>query len=49
MSGSTINMVKYYWHAKNRPETKELMAQFISLAYQTATDREIYPKAVLIR
>lgn len=47
MSGSAVNIVKYYFHRK--PTNPERMAQLVSLAYQTATDRQIYPKAIFIR
>ncbi|POR37769.1 Uncharacterized protein TPAR_02035 [Tolypocladium paradoxum] len=45
---STINVVKYYFYRKNMPSPEE-MQKMIALAYQTARDRKLYPKAVLIR
>ncbi|KAI0399363.1 hypothetical protein F4802DRAFT_610950 [Xylaria palmicola] len=46
---STVNVVKYFWHVQHRPQSEQIMRQFIALAYQTATTQEIYPKEVLIR
>ncbi|KAM0278421.1 hypothetical protein ACHAQH_005176 [Verticillium albo-atrum] len=45
---STINVVKYYFYRLNRPADTR-MRQLIALAYQTARDRELYPKAVFVR
>ncbi|KAK5998795.1 hypothetical protein PT974_01178 [Cladobotryum mycophilum] len=44
---SAINIVKYYFYAK--PKSTKRMEELIALAYQTARDRKLYPKAVLIR
>ncbi|OJJ51294.1 hypothetical protein ASPZODRAFT_12132 [Penicilliopsis zonata CBS 506.65] len=46
---STINIVKYYFYRGMMPEDKELLKNMVSLAYQTARDRKLYPKAILIR
>ncbi|KAK2763985.1 hypothetical protein FQN54_009604 [Arachnomyces sp. PD_36] len=40
-------MVKFYF--LNRPTNAETMRQYIALAYQTAQDQKIYPRAVLVR
>ncbi|KAK4117130.1 hypothetical protein N656DRAFT_743098 [Canariomyces notabilis] len=42
---STINIVRYYFHKANIPATEQRMRQLIALAYQTARDKELYPKA----
>jgi hypothetical protein len=46
---STVNIVKYYFYKGMIPQTAKKMEGLISLAYQTARDRKLYPKAVLIR
>lgn len=46
---STINVVKYYFYAGMMPQNQERLRGLIALAYQTARDRKLYPKAVLIR
>lgn len=46
---STINIVKYYFHKEYIPKTPEGMRQLVALAYQTARDRQLYPRAVFIR
>ncbi|KAK8061437.1 hypothetical protein PG994_007803 [Apiospora phragmitis] len=46
---STINIVKYYFHSQQIPKTPERMHQLVALAYQTARDKQIYPRAVFIR
>ncbi|KAJ5273578.1 hypothetical protein N7478_008703 [Penicillium angulare] len=46
---STVNMIKYYFYEGLIPRSKERIRQLITLAYQTARDRKIYPKAILIR
>lgn len=46
---STINIVKYYFYKGAVPKDPEKLRSMIALAYQTARDRQIYPKAVLIR
>ncbi|OAL73508.1 hypothetical protein A7D00_1535 [Trichophyton violaceum] len=43
---STLNLVNFYL---NRPGNVQTIRQHITLAYQTAQDRSIYPTAVLIR
>ncbi|KAH7153327.1 hypothetical protein EDB81DRAFT_584572, partial [Dactylonectria macrodidyma] len=46
---STINMIRYYFH-KNRERLPEArIRRLITLAYQTARDKELYPRAVFIR
>ncbi|KAE8349408.1 hypothetical protein BDV28DRAFT_141294 [Aspergillus coremiiformis] len=46
---STVNLVKYYFHKTMYPQSEERLRKMIALAYQTARDRKIYPKAVFIR
>ncbi|KAI2734412.1 hypothetical protein DTO013E5_9993 [Penicillium roqueforti] len=46
---STINMVKYYFYRGMLPENQQRLRDLIALAYQTARDRKLYPKAILIR
>ncbi|KAF5535173.1 hypothetical protein FNAPI_12142 [Fusarium napiforme] len=46
---STVNIVKYYFHARNVPVSEERMRRLIALAYQTAREKELYPKAVFVR
>lgn len=46
---STVNIVKYYFYKGMMPQDKELLRNMVSLAYQTARDRKLYPKAILIR
>ncbi|KAK0614607.1 hypothetical protein B0T14DRAFT_528788 [Immersiella caudata] len=46
---STINIVRYYFHKANVPATEERMRQLIALAYQTARDKQLYPKAIFVR
>lgn len=46
---STINIIKYYFYEGTVPRSQERIRQLINLAYQTARDRKIYPKAILIR
>lgn len=46
---STVNMIKYYFYKGMVPKSEERARQLIALAYQTARDRKLYPKAVLIR
>ncbi|EEY22219.1 conserved hypothetical protein [Verticillium alfalfae VaMs.102] len=46
---SSINIVKYYFHAKQIPRSDARIRQLIALAYQTARDKQLYPKAVLVR
>ncbi|KAK0631595.1 hypothetical protein B0T14DRAFT_5183 [Immersiella caudata] len=45
---STINIVKYYFHKANVPR-EERIRLLIALAYRTARDRQLYPKAVFVR
>jgi hypothetical protein len=46
---STVNMVKYYFYEGMVPKDQDRLRQLVALAYQTARDRKLYPKAVLIR
>lgn len=46
---STVNMVKYYFYRGMLPADQDRLRQLLALAYQTARDRKLYPKAVLIR
>lgn len=46
---STVNLVKYYFYRGMMPKDPELLQNMVSLAYQTARDRKLYPKAILIR
>ncbi|OAQ60945.1 hypothetical protein VFPPC_01984 [Pochonia chlamydosporia 170] len=46
---STVNIVRYYFHKRNAPKDADRMRKLIALAYQTARDKKLYPKAVLIR
>lgn len=46
---STVNIVKYYFYMGMMPKDRELLQNMVSLAYQTARDRKLYPKAILIR
>ncbi|KAI0469697.1 hypothetical protein GGR56DRAFT_247715 [Xylariaceae sp. FL0804] len=46
---STINVVKYYFHKDHVPRSAARIRQLVALAYQTARDRQLYPRAVFIR
>lgn len=46
---STVNIVKYYFYKGMVPKDQDRVRQLVALAYQTARDRKLYPKAVLIR
>ncbi|PYH65284.1 uncharacterized protein BO88DRAFT_438218 [Aspergillus vadensis CBS 113365] len=46
---STVNIVKYYFYRGMMPQEQELLRNMVSLAYQTARDRKLYPRAILIR
>ncbi|OHW96497.1 hypothetical protein CSPAE12_04846 [Colletotrichum incanum] len=46
---STVNIVKYYFHKDHVPKTAERIQQLVALAYQTARDKQLYPRAVFIR
>ncbi|PLN74589.1 hypothetical protein BDW42DRAFT_181986 [Aspergillus taichungensis] len=46
---STINMVKYYFYKNHLPRDPARLHALVALAYQTARDRKLYPKAILIR
>ncbi|KAE8166058.1 hypothetical protein BDV40DRAFT_296870 [Aspergillus tamarii] len=46
---STVNFVKYYFHKNLYPDTEERLRRMIALAYRTARDWKLYPRAVFIR
>ena len=46
---ATVNMVKYYFYKGMMPKDPELLQNMVSLAYQTARDRKLYPKSILVR
>ncbi|KAF5855993.1 hypothetical protein ETB97_008112 [Aspergillus alliaceus] len=46
---STVNMVKYYFYKGMVPKDQDRLRKLVALAYQTARDRKLCPKAVLIR
>lgn len=46
---STINMVRCFFYRENFPKDAKVMRALVALAYQTARDRKLYPKAILIR
>ena len=46
---STIKLVKYYFYRGQLPTEPGRLQNLIRLAYQTARDRKLYPKAILIR
>ncbi|PWY89709.1 hypothetical protein BO94DRAFT_44079 [Aspergillus sclerotioniger CBS 115572] len=46
---STVNVVKDYFYRGFTPKTEERARQLIALAYQTARDQKLYPRAILIR
>lgn len=46
---STVNMVRYFFYRENFPRTQKRLQTLVGLAYQTARDRKLYSKAVLIR
>ncbi|KAK2054172.1 hypothetical protein LY76DRAFT_629074 [Colletotrichum caudatum] len=46
---STVDIVKYYFHKDHVPKTAERIQQLVALAYQTARDKQLYPRAVFIR
>ncbi|KAG5959136.1 hypothetical protein E4U57_000871 [Claviceps arundinis] len=45
---SHINITSYFFHLRGIPETA-LMNSYLALAYQTATEKHIYPRQVFIR
>ncbi|KAE8154633.1 hypothetical protein BDV25DRAFT_135800 [Aspergillus avenaceus] len=45
---STLNMVKFYFYRKQLPRMRHILHDFIKVAYQTARDRKLYPKAILV-
>lgn len=46
---STINMIRYFFYKSKLPRDPERLRALVALAYQTARDRKLYPKAILIR
>lgn len=44
---SSINIVKYYFQATQVPRTDARIRQLVGLAYQTARDKQLYPKQSL--
>lgn len=46
---ATVSMVKYYFYKGMMPKDPELLQNMVSLAYQTARDRKLYPKSILVR
>ncbi|KAH7217038.1 hypothetical protein BKA60DRAFT_596685 [Fusarium oxysporum] len=46
---SAVNIVKYYFHARNVPVSEERTRRLIALAYQTAREKELHLKAVFVR
>lgn len=46
---SIVNIVKYYFYMGMMPTDSVLLRNMILLAYQTARDRKLHPKAILIR
>lgn len=46
---STINMIKYYFYKGKMPKNANDLKSVVALAYQTARDMKLYPRAILIR
>lgn len=46
---SAVNIVKYYFYRDLMPQDSDTLRKMVALAYQTARDRKLYPKAILIR
>ena len=46
---STVNIVKYYFYKGMLPADKDLLRNMVALAYQTARDKKLHPKSILIR
>ncbi|PYI11410.1 hypothetical protein BO78DRAFT_457814 [Aspergillus sclerotiicarbonarius CBS 121057] len=46
---STVNMVKYYFYKGKMPSSLKELEDMVALAYQTARDMKLYPRAILIR
>ncbi|PYI01808.1 hypothetical protein BO78DRAFT_352848 [Aspergillus sclerotiicarbonarius CBS 121057] len=46
---SKVNMVRYFFYKRCLPEDAQWLQALVALAYQTARDRKLYPKAILIR
>ncbi|GAT24199.1 hypothetical protein RIB2604_01800240 [Aspergillus luchuensis] len=42
-------MVRYFFYKGCLPDTQQRLQELVAVAYQTARDRRLYPKAVLIR
>ncbi|KAF3354907.1 hypothetical protein VDGD_05248 [Verticillium dahliae] len=46
---STVNIIKYYFHVEGLPKDPNYVRNLVRLAYQTATAKNLYPRAVFIR
>jgi hypothetical protein len=46
---TTINMVKFFFLKKTMPSNPKDVHALMTLAYQTAREKDLYPKAILIR
>ena len=46
---STMNMVKYYFYKGKMPKDPKELRDMVALAYQTARDMKLHPRAILIR
>lgn len=46
---STVNMVKYYFYKGKMLKDPKDLRDIVALAYQTARDMKLYPRAILIR
>ena len=46
---STIHFTKYFFYKGMLPDDPKRLRDIVALAYQTARDRKLYPKAILIR
>lgn len=46
---STVNIVRYFFYKGMMPQDKSRLERMVALAYQTARDRKLHPRAILIR
>lgn len=46
---STVNMVKYFFYKGKMPKDPNDLQNMVALAYQTAPDMRLFPRAILIR
>ncbi|KAJ5642291.1 hypothetical protein N7490_006291 [Penicillium lividum] len=46
---STVNLVKYYFYKGKMPKNPKDLRDVVALAYQTARDMKLHPRAILIR